>query len=438
MFRRVAASAARGKKVRGKRPRNCCTVLPPDRLSDWTGDEVRCRIVATQSAKEVCYDTLAGTPPPKFVRLRVSLAATLTDARGRHSFLIGLCDASHACDPTDMDEEVHAVPLKGEEEPGVYWQLLKAMYGTRRASELFQKLIIDTLISQGCLRIKVTTNAIWHNELWLYITVHGDDFEGIGAYESLMILNGWLEADSEIKRAPFIGPPQFGDEINRSGNLKGTSTWSEEGFSGSAEPKHALAAVEAYVKEAASRSISPSSKHVGKSIATPLDELPPERAKLFRSAAPTCLYLSDDRPEIQQAVPHIMRGQQGPKVDSDLAGDEITRRTRGGGFEFLGVLTLDGWPGQQQARAMSSGEAEYSELCRGGARGLLTKNLMNEMQIDLQTKALGSSRHLELVSKLPLRVPQKGKAASVQFAASMLISLVSLRQSFSASAEDTW
>eukprot|EP00959_Pyramimonas_sp_CCMP1952_P156124 3265323-Pyramimonas_sp.AAC.1 len=44
-------------------------------------------------------------------------------------------------------------------------------------------------------------------------------------------------------------------------------------------------------------------------------------------------------------------------TDSDWAGDEVTRRSRGGGFEYVGKACIDSWAGQQATRALSSGQA---------------------------------------------------------------------------------
>eukprot|EP00959_Pyramimonas_sp_CCMP1952_P153301 3207104-Pyramimonas_sp.AAC.1 len=38
-------------------------------------------------------------------------------------------------------------------------------------------------------------------------------------------------------------------------------------------------------------------------------------------------------------------------TDSDWAGDEVTRRSRGGGFECIGEACVDSWAGQQATPA---------------------------------------------------------------------------------------
>ena len=59
VFDRVMRRDARGKCVRGKW------------RHDFKGEEVRCRFVAMQFAKEVRHYLFAGTPPLKFVPLGV-------------------------------------------------------------------------------------------------------------------------------------------------------------------------------------------------------------------------------------------------------------------------------------------------------------------------------------------------------------------------------
>ena len=78
-------------------------------------------------------------------------------------------------------------------------------------------------------------------------------------------------------------------------------------------------------------------------------------------------------------------------TDSDWAGDEVTRRSRGGGFEYIGKSCIDSWAGQQATRALSSGEAEYVEMTIGAARGIFTKNLFTEMGVQMTVKVCGDS-----------------------------------------------
>ena len=173
VFRRVRLRDARGKRVRGMW------------LQDWKvgTDQVRCRFVAQQVAYTVRDDTFAGTPPLKFVRLALVLAARLR--RGTRLYLVGLWDVSNAFFHAYLDEEVYVVPPAGEDEPGVVWQLLKALYGTRKASKMFQELVIQVLTQQGFIRLQVTIMVFFHVELDIFVVVHGDDFLGVASVGNL-------------------------------------------------------------------------------------------------------------------------------------------------------------------------------------------------------------------------------------------------------------
>ncbi|CAK0899693.1 unnamed protein product [Prorocentrum cordatum] len=78
-------------------------------------------------------------------------------------------------------------------------------------------------------------------------------------------------------------------------------------------------------------------------------------------------------------------------TDSDWAGEEVTRRSRGGGFEYEGKACIDSWAGLQASRARSNGETEYAEMTNGATRGTFTKNFLKEMQIEMMVTAAGDS-----------------------------------------------
>ena len=77
------------------------------------------------------------------------------------------------------------------------------------------------------------------------------------------------------------------------------------------------------------------------------------------------------------------------EVDADWAGDQKSRRSTDGGFEFLGTCVIDGWACTQQSVALSSGESELYAICNGAARVLWTKGVLEEM--GFETKAVVGS-----------------------------------------------
>eukprot|EP00959_Pyramimonas_sp_CCMP1952_P299003 6254066-Pyramimonas_sp.AAC.1 len=76
-------------------------------------------------------------------------------------------------------------------------------------------------------------------------------------------------------------------------------------------------------------------------------------------------------------------------TDSDWAGDDAARRSRGGGFECAGTARIDSWAGQQAPRALSSGVAECGEMTNGAPRGICTKSLPKDMQIEMMVTVAG-------------------------------------------------
>ena len=163
-----------------------------------------------QIAVEARYDTFAGTPALGAVRLVISFAATL-DSRGQRRRLLGLHDISVAFYHATIDEDIYVIPPRGEDDEGWVWQLLRAMYGTRRASFLFQKLVIEKLLAAGFVRIIVATQLFWHSVREILTSVHGDDFLSAAEPKQLDWLDDeMLEAEFELKTLPRVGPPELG------------------------------------------------------------------------------------------------------------------------------------------------------------------------------------------------------------------------------------
>ena len=129
------------------------------------------------------------------------------------------------------------------------------------------------MIDQGFIRMLVTVMVFFHIMRGLYIVVHGDDFMAVGTLEDLQWLNEILEMKFEVKRSPYVGPSSVGDEATSGKFLKGTVSWTEEGFHWESDVKHARTVSDAYSKVPAAREISPASKNIGKEVPTALDKL---------------------------------------------------------------------------------------------------------------------------------------------------------------------
>ena len=118
-------------------------------------DAVRSRLVATQVNTYVREDVTQATPPIKGSRIIVSQAATETNAKAQHGWLIGRHDIRVAFFHAKGSGRVVIILPKGLAPPGVGWRCVKAWYGTREANKYWGNEVTDTLIKEGCRPVVV-------------------------------------------------------------------------------------------------------------------------------------------------------------------------------------------------------------------------------------------------------------------------------------------
>ena len=149
---------------------------------------VRSRLVAMELAHCVPFDTFAGTAPLKCIKIIISRAASIKNARGRHTRVLALCDISvafwHAQQPED--DPIVMYPSRGA---GYMWQMKRAMYGTRRASRLFQEHMNGVLKEAGYAALKVCHQFYHCLETDSMPAIHGDDIIAEGELEKLESLD---------------------------------------------------------------------------------------------------------------------------------------------------------------------------------------------------------------------------------------------------------
>lgn len=134
-------------------------------------------------------------------------------------------------------------------------------------------------------------------------------------------------------------------------------------------------------------------------------------ASMFRSSVMRAAYLSQDRPDLSHAVKNLSRKMVSPtessladlkrlgrylkkypnfaqvfatqaeptstkvQVDSDHAGDAVTRRSTTGMIALYGTHTFKHASNVQSTIALSTGESEYYALVRGGSTALGLQSL---------------------------------------------------------------
>ena len=146
-----------------------------------------------------------------------------------------------------------------------------------------------------------------------------------------------------------------------------------------------------------------------------------EQATLFRSGTMRCAYLAQDRADISETIKCLARGMSKPRtghmmqlkraarylkglprkaqqypaqepsrahlevhVDSDWAGDTITRRSTSGVIARRGRHLLRHSSTVQNVIGLSSAESKYYALTKGGCSGLGLQSLFADWNLKLQ------------------------------------------------------
>ena len=74
------------------------------------------------------------------------------------------------------------------------------------------------------------------------------------------------------------------------------------------------------------------------------------------------------------------------RTDNDYEGCRETRKSTSGGLIQLGKHLIRTWSSTQKVIALSSGEAEYYGMLKGGAEAMGTGSTLQDMDLDRQTR----------------------------------------------------
>ncbi|CAK0854147.1 unnamed protein product, partial [Prorocentrum cordatum] len=299
----------------------------------------------------------------------------------------------------------------------------------RRASFLFQNLIMKVLEKGGFTRIRVTVQVYDHKQRLLMAIVHGDEFLAGKRKDSLDWPDELVRGHFKVNVVPRVGSPRQGG-VESGSFLRRTVTLCPEGLGAQRDRKHVeiLASTMLNMKAGegrnTKRAIITSSRTSGKDCREPSGELSTEYATTYRSMAPIALYVVHDRFDIQQAVGYLMRGTVAPtwhywlllqrlasyleqrpqfelffefqrmpkvivaEVDSDWA-SEPGRRSVDGAFLFIGSHPIDGWHLVEERGAGDGFEMTLQvDADSSGARGIAS--LLGSGKVrHLETKYFG-------------------------------------------------
>ena len=269
------------------------------------------------------FDTFAGTAPLKCVKIIISRAASIKNTRGGHSRVLALYDISvafwHALLPED--EPIAMYPPRGEEEAGYMWQMKRAMYGTRRASRVFQEHMKGVLKEAGKAALKVC-HQVYHCLETDPMAAIGDDMIADGEPEKLDRLDKVLKQLVVVKVLDRVGPraAEHGQYLKRH-----IVYISGQGFEWLEDPKHLAAIIRNCSKVGAKPQSSPGSKDLERSDPEALDELEEVEGKLYQQDTGISIFVSSGRFDIQFCVKKLSEMMTKPRKLGNLRHARLAR-----------------------------------------------------------------------------------------------------------------
>ncbi len=130
------------------------------------------RLVATHVNNSAREDVHANTPPLKAAFILMSRTSS-----GRHTKVLALFDASlaflHAA--LDTDEMLCVRSPRGICKKDDLISIAQAPYGARKAGQMGQELIYQTMVDGGFTVVQIVANTLFHADDNIVISCHGDD-----------------------------------------------------------------------------------------------------------------------------------------------------------------------------------------------------------------------------------------------------------------------
>ena len=241
---------------------------------------------------------------------------------GHKSRAIGLHDIEVALFHVYLDKPMACHPPREMKRPGWLWKVKKALYGTRKASQLFQGAVRDMYLAEGWQEIKVVCCVFYHARYDAVSVHHGDDFITEAEPSDLDRFDEMISSVFKTKKGPRIGKgyDTHGDVLNR------TLLFDERfGFALLPDARHITRLARTTGVEEAKPAPTPASKATGKTDRHAQDRLNGEAAFLARSANGTLTYFSADRWDVQFASLQIGQDAHDPRVITWLRTKRVAR-----------------------------------------------------------------------------------------------------------------
>ena len=386
------------------------------------GPIVRSRLVAQEFAgKEEREDIFAATPPLFATKVVISDAASQGDlGQGERTLMI--VDVKTAFLYGEIDDRVYIELPKEDQYSGrEYVGLLrKAMYGTRGAPKIWQRMVKKVMNGLGFNMNPIHPCVFHHPTRNILVVTHVDDFLCSGDRGELRWLARELEKEFVIKHEILgnrAGESHEGQFLGRSIRRV------DKGFEYEGNTKHVKILLDEWNLENARPLSSPGSAAEKPSLQEKSNEetlLNSNEARLYRRAAARINYMALDRADLSFASKELSRGMARPTqgdvvrlkrvlrylknspracylfewqspvrtligmADSDWAGCTKTRKSSSGGVLMYGRHTLLHWSSTQSVISLSSAEAELNATVKMTSEALGVKNMFQEIGKDMK------------------------------------------------------
>ena len=180
-------------------------------------DEVRARLVVREIKKAKSdeeklepSDVFAAMPPVESLKALVSHVMTeRVDKRGR-ILVLAVFDISRAHFYGVCERDVHVEPLAELHRPGLVAKLNKTMYGTQDASNAWQRLLGEQLLSNG-FELGASNPALYRSEL-VNGFCHGDNFVTAAAEHQIESCRTLLQEKLDTRRIGMKGAAEHLDK----------------------------------------------------------------------------------------------------------------------------------------------------------------------------------------------------------------------------------
>ena len=383
---------------------------------DRVHPEYRSRLVAQEIKVDKREDLFAATPPLEAKKMLMSIAVTegVGFQKGHRSkgMKLDYIDVRRAYFHAQARREVYVKLPAEDDAPEMCGRLNKAMYGTRDAAQNWEYEYVEWLKSVGFVSGRASPCVFYHAERGIRLVVHGDDFTVLGYEEGLDWFRRAISEKYEVKFRGRLGPDEGDDKSIRI--LSRVVEWTDVGLKYEADQRHVDIIVSKLgYAENSNGVVTPGEKRDIKEDGDD-QEMSKQEAAMYRAMVARANYLAQDRSDIAFAVKELCRRMSAPKmgdwkalkrlerylidkrrvitefkyqpkpskvqvwVDTDHAGCKETRKSTSGGAVMFGNHLIKAWSVTQGVIALSSVEAEFYGIVKGGSVGMGIQSVLGD------------------------------------------------------------